>query len=114
CRRALELGALAPAASPAPVPSAPSSGEGWSALAARAVEAFAADFAHPAPATWDEVKEYVEKYLKPLLFAHLAALDPDAARGDVDVQALARRLDADRGTVQKQLARFLERFGRSA
>jgi predicted transcriptional regulator len=50
--------------------------------------------------------------LKPLLFAHLAALDPDVTRGDVDVQALARRLDADRGTVQKQLARFLERFGR--
>jgi hypothetical protein len=61
--------------------------------------------------TWDDVKAYVEKYLKPLLFAHLSRADSDpAARGNV--QLLADRLDSDRGTAAKQLARWLERFAR--
>ena len=113
CRRALELGALGPVAPRSAGRAASGSDEGWSQLAATAVEAFAADYGGRAPATWDDIKEYVEKYLKPLLFAHLSGIGAETARGSVDVNALAGRLDADRGTVQKQLARYFERFGRS-
>ncbi len=112
CARALELGALGPSARPPSSPSAPSDSSGWAALTTPAPERIAADNDNAAPGTWDEVKELIEKYLKPLLFAHLAAIEATTSRADVDVQWLARRLDADRGTVQKQLARFLERFGR--
>ncbi len=113
CRRALELGALeAPSTRPAVGGAAPGSLDGWAELAATAVRAFAADYGQTTPATWDEVKDLIEKYLKPLLFAHLTGIGSDTERGSVDIGALAGRIDADRGTVQKQLVRYLERFGR--
>jgi DNA-binding NtrC family response regulator len=83
----------------------------WADLAAAAMRAFSDDNAKTAE-TWDDVKAYIEKYLKPMLFAHLSHADSDpAARGNV--QLLADRLDSDRGTAAKQLARWLERFARA-
>jgi DNA-binding NtrC family response regulator len=114
CRRALELGALvAPSTRTAVSGAASGTLDGWAELAAAAVRAFAADYGQATPATWDEVKDLIEKYLKPLLFAHLTGLGSETERGSVDIGALAARIDADRGTIQKQLARYLERFGRS-
>ena len=114
CRRALELGALGPL-SRGPAATAPSgNSDGWAQLAATAAEAFAADYQAATPATWDEVKEYVEKYFKPLVFARLGGIEAVADRAGVDHNALAKRIDADRGTVHKQLTRYFERFGRSS
>jgi DNA-binding NtrC family response regulator len=110
CRRALAQGSLAIAPAVQAAPSSLSR-ESWPELALRASDMFAADHAGALPCRWDDVKEYLEKYLKPLLFAQLAGLDGMAPRDQVDVQQLARRVDADRGTVLKQLARFFECYG---
>jgi hypothetical protein len=64
-----------------------------------------------APETWDDVKGYVEKYLKPLIFAHLTGAARDL-RGKHDIRALADAVESDRGTAQKQIERYVERFGR--
>jgi DNA-binding NtrC family response regulator len=117
CRRALDLGSLAPPKRTTPVVAAGSAAgvgvdrDGWARLALLAVDAFGEDHGKPAPSSWDEVKEYVEKYLKPLLFAHLGGVT-GAARDDVDIQAVAKALDSDRGTATRQVARYIERFSR--
>lgn len=110
CGRALSLGALSRRVTAATTTVTTDTADSWAQLAATAVEYFVADYGRGPPRTWDDVKDYVEKYLKPLLFAHLGELGPDATRAELDIQALARRLEADRGTVNKQLARYLERF----
>jgi DNA-binding NtrC family response regulator len=110
CARILQRIALEPPRLPAETPPAGAAFD-WSHLAAQAAEAFAQEHDNQArPASWDDVKEYVEKYLKPLLFAHLSGATalPDAASGDL--QTMARALDADRGTAQKQLQRYFECF----
>lgn len=86
-------------------------GRDWADLTNQAVAAFAEDMDKPVPETWDDVKAYVEKYLKPLIFAHLsgATRDPESVK---DVRALADAVESDRGTAQKQVERYLERFGR--
>lgn len=110
CERALAGGALVLQMRPSP-PALREAGEGerpdWAQLALLAMEAFSEDHRAP-PGTWDEIKEYIEKYLKPLLFVHLGGAESVA--GEVDVRALADRVCADRGTVRNQLARYRERF----
>ncbi|MBL8949726.1 MAG: sigma 54-interacting transcriptional regulator [Myxococcaceae bacterium] len=91
-------------------PSGTTGAVGWGEVFERAVVAFGDDFGH-VPENWDEVKELIEKYLKPIVFVRLGA-DGGALPSDADVRALSQKLGADRGTVAKQLQRYRERFSR--
>jgi hypothetical protein len=69
------------------------------------------------PASWDEQKEWNEKYLKPLLFYQLSGAAEHPAPADDNAltslaSQIAGRVRADRGTAAKQLARYFERFRR--
>jgi DNA-binding NtrC family response regulator len=113
CREALAQGALhAPSLDP---PASPVTDEDaaakWHELARRAAEAFMEDSASAGPESWDQVKDFGENYLKPLLFAHLSGAVATARFDQVDVGRAAKRLGADRGTAQKQLMRYFTRFG---
>ncbi|HZS42147.1 MAG TPA: sigma 54-interacting transcriptional regulator [Polyangia bacterium] len=111
CRRALAEGALHPVfTSPAPPADAGDRRIDWLALAERAAGAFGEDHEQLAPRTWDEVKDFVEGYLKPLLFAWLSGADQLSGRDGVDLRAAAERVRADRGTAAKQIDRFFVRF----
>lgn len=115
CRRALQAGALR-VTSPQPSverdePVRPQ----WADLAVKAVEAFFEDHGHE-PKSWDDQKEWNEKYLKPLLFFHLGGPDSESQPANEEAMSslasqAAARLQADRGTAVKQLARYFERFG---
>jgi DNA-binding NtrC family response regulator len=109
CRQALDQGSLAPRHHVAQSPRVASAA--WSELGSQAALAFCEDHGLPAPQTWDDVKEYIEKYLKPLLFAHLSGADVSTLV-DLDVRAHADRLAADRATALKQIERYFERFTR--
>lgn len=121
CRRALEQGALLPVK----VVAEPTRQEGlkpaedWSQLvsqiAAMASRAFIEDHQH-APQTWDDQKEFNEKYLKPLFLFHMSgASKMPTPRSQEEITSLAHRVapqvKADRGTAIKQLLRYFERFG---
>jgi transcriptional regulator with GAF, ATPase, and Fis domain len=116
CTSALRAGALrAPATPPSTGHDEPSRPK-WAELASKAVGAFFEDHGHE-PKSWDDQKEWNEKYLKPLLFFHLG--NSGAGAEPADEQAMssfaseaAARLQADRGTAVKQLARYFERFSR--
>ena len=115
CRALLEKGSLQPVAFP-PSTAPPSERPEWSALAARAVEAFVEDCGRE-PGSWDDQKEWNEKYLKPLLFAHLSGVATAPSPRDATAFAVmaahaAARMNADRGTAAKQLARYHERYRR--
>jgi DNA-binding NtrC family response regulator len=112
CRRALERGSLRPS-SPPPQPEATLRPD-WAALVERSLRAFREDHG-VAPGTWDDQKEWNEKYLKPLLFYHLSgASDLPVPIDEGGMSALAAkaaaRVQADRGTAAKQIARYYERF----
>ena len=112
CREALEAGSLSPVprhATPHHLPPT-SASHAFPDLAARALASFAEDYAHASPVTWDEVKDYVEKYFKPLVLAHLAGISASTPAESVDQAGIARALAADRGTIKSQLARLRERF----
>jgi DNA-binding NtrC family response regulator len=112
CRRALERGALRRMSSPpGPLSAAPAD---WATIVSRAVQAFVEDHGRE-PNSWDDQKEWNEKYLKPLLFFHLsgAAAHPPPVDDDALSSMAAKtaaRVQADRGTAAKQLARYFERF----
>jgi len=114
CRLALEEGALQPTRKPTSLRShsgSPvASPEDWAKLAELAALAFSEDHDQGLPGTWDEVKQYVESYLKPLLLARLSGVDELEAREKVDLRAVAERLRADRGTASKQVERYFDRF----
>jgi DNA-binding NtrC family response regulator len=78
-------------------------------LATAAAAAFQADEAHGL-VYWDDVKQYIESYLKPLLFAALSGATTAGHHDGAEIAALAAVIRADRGTVRKHLGRFLERF----
>jgi len=114
CKRLLEEGALTPLRmGRSPHPSARRGEEGkserWGAVGATATAAFAEDHAGAIPRTWDDVKLYVENYLKPLLFAEMAELDTQE-RDQIEMRSLVDRIHADRGTISKQVARYYDRF----
>ncbi len=114
CRRVLHAGALRvaePVAKPALGAERPDGD--WPALLARAADAFGADHAGSSPRQWKDVKELVEDYIKPLLFAALSGSLGATRREDIDWRAAAERVAADRGTATKQLERYLERFSRA-
>jgi DNA-binding NtrC family response regulator len=113
CRRELNRGALRPI-SLAPGPVTPATPD-WGALLSRAVQGFVEDHRRE-PNSWDDQKEWNEKYLKPLLFFQLSGAAAYPAPTDEDALSsiaakAAARVHADRGTAAKQLARYFERFG---
>jgi transcriptional regulator with GAF, ATPase, and Fis domain len=117
CADALRRGALTIASvKPAEPPDLSSESGDWSQFAARAMKAFVEERG-ATPRTWDEQKEYTEKFLKPLVFFHLSgcasqsAPPDDEALGKLASQA-AGRLQADRGTAVKQLARYFDVYSR--
>ena len=63
------------------------------------------------PAAGTRSKNISRSDLKPLLFTQLAGIDSTTAREHIDLQQVARRLDADRGTAIKQIARYFECYG---
>jgi hypothetical protein len=78
------------------------------------VQAFVEDNGRE-PANWNDQKEWNEKYLKPLVFFHLSGASAHPAPADSDAMSslaakMATRVQADRGTAGKQLARYFERF----
>lgn len=114
CRAVLKQVSLSPAAPPerATAPGKHVQTTDFGELARRAGQAFEEDFGKAAPETWDEVKDFVERYWKPCMFAHLGGVSHETRRESVDTTSLARRLDADRGTAIKHVSRYFERFGR--
>jgi DNA-binding NtrC family response regulator len=115
CERALERGALRTVTRMSPQPAQQASApHDWAELAGRAVRAFVQDHGRE-PSSWDDQKEWNEKYLKPLIFFHLsgAAQQPPPMDEDALSQLASRsatRVQADRGTAAKQLARYFELF----
>jgi DNA-binding NtrC family response regulator len=115
CRRSLERGAIRAISDPVAVTGLTEALPDWSELARRAVHAFIEDRGRE-PRNWDDQKEWNEKYLKPLLFFHLSGAasfpTPHDAEGVTALSSrIATRVQADRGTAAKQLARYFERFG---
>jgi DNA-binding NtrC family response regulator len=110
CRELLHEVALAPRAHPPSRATAgPREPPAVSQLAGEAVQHFVADHGHDLR-RWDDVKECLERYLKPLLFAEMSGASSLARREDAVIPTLAGALDADRGTVIKHLNRYFERF----
>ncbi len=108
-RRALSEGSLVPI-EPRPGPT-PGPERAVPDQATQAAHAFVADRGSH-PATWDDVKDFVENYLKPVLFADLAGASELASLADVEVRAAADRVRSDRGTATKQLRRYFDRYRR--
>jgi DNA-binding NtrC family response regulator len=114
CRNALEQGALSPTLARDDTPEPLLSALDWAPLAARAIRAFVEDQGRE-PESWDDQKEWNEKYLKPLVFFHLSgAAGYPAPVDDEALGAIASRCSArakaDRGTALKQLGRYYARF----
>src|SRR6185436_17765247 len=102
CEEALREGTLSPAPAARPLPPVPVAGTlDWAALGTLAGDAFTVDKDGAEPRSWDEVKEYVERYLKPVLFASIAEVEPLDPNEPPDIRTLAERVHADRGTVVK-------------
>jgi len=117
CRRVLNAGALRTTSTlPAITIPDEAANPKWADLAVKAVEAFFEDHGRE-PKSWDDQKEWNEKYLKPLLFFHLGNSSTESAPMNDEAMSsiasqTAARLQADRGTAVKQLTRYFERFGR--
>jgi DNA-binding NtrC family response regulator len=114
CLRALERGSLSPPSPRAATKSGPVSQTDWAELATRATDAFSEDHSR-VPSSWDDQKEWNEKYLKPLVFFHLSGAAAESPPADDDAltslaSRAAVRLKADRGTALKQLTRYYQRF----
>jgi DNA-binding NtrC family response regulator len=112
CAEALRLGSSKPLAGSAARVATPVSSTRQDALmeaAAAALACFEADF-NKTPALWEDVKQYIENYLKPALFARVSGAEALVDHQDANLAVLATRIAADRGTVAKQLGRYFARF----
>lgn len=105
--RALQAGALTPLrSSSAPAARGPASG--WTEWLAESAASFAAASEHGAPTSWAELTAFVEQYLKPYALAHLGEVQGARSLDEVSIPKVADHVKADRGTVIKQLRRFIE------
>jgi hypothetical protein len=110
-RRALDAGALSPTPTTPKAPAVEQRGtDGWLACVTTATEAFMEDCDRSSPRTWSEVTTFVEQYLKPLALARLAEVGDLRSVTDAPVARIAEQVKADRGTVIKQLRRYVDRF----
>lgn len=114
CQRALERGALRPVPRQAATVAADGAHANWAELTTRSIQSFVEDHGRE-PQSWDDQKEWNEKYLKPLIFFHLSgAVSQGRPVDDEALATLASRsathVQADRGTAAKQLARYFERY----
>jgi DNA-binding NtrC family response regulator len=109
CRAMLDEVALAPRSAPPAVAPRPGAKLDLPRIAEEAAASFAVDAEHDIQ-SWDDVKECFERYLKPLVFAELSGASALDRREAAAIPALADAIDADRGTVLKQLNRYFERF----
>ncbi|HSR95542.1 MAG TPA: sigma 54-interacting transcriptional regulator [Kofleriaceae bacterium] len=110
CRALLAAVALTPPSrSSSPPPSIAGHGVDVALLAGEAAQQFVADSGHGL-VRWDDVKECIERYLKPLLFAEMTGAHALEKREHAVIPALAGAIDADRGTAVKHLNRYFERF----
>src|SRR5262249_33053150 len=76
----------------------------------RARAAFEADHGIDRPRTWDQVKDFVENYLKPVMFAELSSSMQSVRFEDIDIRGAANNVGSDRGTAAKQLRRYFDLF----
>lgn len=114
CQRILDKGAVRLGGAVATMNAAAGDLGQWPELAKQAVAAFQEDRAHP-PVSWDDQKECNEKYLKPLLFAHMSGVAEQSSPADSEAlvalsSRVAAKVGADRGTALKQLTRYYRRF----
>src|SRR5262249_16795905 len=109
CREMLEAIALVPRPTPTGLKLPAQTSLDVGALSAAATSAYLEDHGHELR-SWDDVKDYSENYLKPLLFAELSGASSLERREDAVLADLARTIVADRGTAQRQLLRYFERF----
>ena len=63
----------------------------FAALIQKAREAFAEDHDGDPPRTWDQIKDLVENYVKPILFAELSESATEGGIEDVDLRVAAER-----------------------
>jgi DNA-binding NtrC family response regulator len=111
CEELLAEGAISPQrrASAPPTPVRDENPD-WSGIWTKAAAAFAEDHGDVMPRSWDDVKDYIESYLKPLMFARLSGTEQLKSRSGLDLKEVSSRVDADRGTAAKQVQRYLDRF----
>jgi DNA-binding NtrC family response regulator len=114
CQKALELGSLRPRTESLPVERPSGAHADWAELTTKAIRCFVDDHGRE-PTSWDDQKEWNEKYLKPLVFFQLSGAATQPAPVDEDGLAAlasrsAARARADRGTALKQLGRYFERY----
>jgi DNA-binding NtrC family response regulator len=105
--RLLEAGTLAAVRVPSLPPPSQTPAPEWTEWLRASAEAFLAESGQ-APQTWTDVTTFVEQYLKPWALASLANLTSLRDLTDVSVSQVAEQVKADRGTVAKQLRRYLE------
>ena len=79
-------------------------------VAAEALRCYRADNSDATPSRWEDVKSFLERYWKPLACARLTGADQLARIEDARISELSETIAADRGTVQKHLQRYFERF----
>ncbi|MBX3203772.1 MAG: sigma 54-interacting transcriptional regulator [Labilithrix sp.] len=109
--RLLEEGALVPPkVGAAGLRSETTDGDTFLTTIQRARAAYAEDHGGETPATWDQIKNLIENYVKPILFASLSESATEEGLESVDLRVAAERLRADRGTASKQLRRYFDRF----
>jgi DNA-binding NtrC family response regulator len=82
---------------------------GFSQLACRALQSFEQDHGRSL-SRWEDVNVCLERYVKPLLFAQLSGAASLPDREHAEIATLARAIGADRGTVNKHLALYFDRF----
>ncbi len=105
--RTLQAGSLAPVRiSIPPEPLTPSTSD-WTEWLQESADAFLADEGQP-PESWSSMTTFIEQYLKPWALVNLANLANVHDLAEVSVTQVAERVKADRGTVAKQLRRYLE------
>ena len=112
-RRALEAGSLAPISPPAfpttpPTSVPPEGGASLKEWLLASVDAFTQNAGREGPTTWAEMSTFIEQFLKPLALAHLAGVADARGIDDVSIAQVADRVQADRGTVMKQLRRYFD------
>jgi DNA-binding NtrC family response regulator len=108
-QRVLDAGALEPVrdAAPAAAPASDEVLDSWASCVQSCVAAFAAAGV-PEPSSWSDVIGFIEQYLKPYALVHLAGIGEAGGIEQLPVARIAERVKADRGTVLKQVRRYVE------